>query len=225
MLVVFIPVVAFGQAMRISGAVQDQSGASIPNATVTLQKGGETRNALTSTDGTFSFDRVSPGTYEVKVDQPGFKTATARIVVGNRVPRPLEFKLQIATLQQELTVAGDDLSVSTQTENNLDVAALDRNALDNAPVFDQNYIATISRFLDSGAVGTNGTDLILDGLSVNNISLPASAIQEVKINQNPYSSEFLRPGRGRVEVVTKAAAQAYHGTVNFVFRDNRLNAR
>lgn len=211
--------------MRISGTVQDQSGASIPNATVTLQKGGETRTAVTSTDGTFSFDRLSSGTYEVKVDQPGFKTATARIVAGNRTPRPVEFKLQIATLQQELTVAGDDLSVSTQSENNLDVAALDRNTLDNAPIFDQNYIATISRFLGSGAIGTNGTELILDGLSVNNISLPASAIQEVKINQNPYSPEFLRPGRGRIEVVTKAAAQAYHGTVNFVFRDNRFNAR
>src|SRR5579883_1656414 len=190
---VLIPVVLFGQASRISGTVQDQSGASIPNASVMLQKGGETRAALTGTDGTFSFNRVDSGTYELKVDQPGFKTATARVVVGNRAPRPLEFKLQIATLQQELTVAGDDLSVSTQTENNLDVAALDRNALDNAPIFDQNYIATISRFLDSGAIGTNGTDLILDGLSVNNVSLPPSAIQEVKINQNPYSPEFQRP--------------------------------
>src|SRR5205807_5709717 len=39
------------------------------------------------------------------------------------------------------------------------------------------------------------------------------------------SPEFLRPGRGRIEVVTKAAASAYHGSLNFVFRDNRLNAR
>jgi hypothetical protein len=65
----------------------------------------------------------------------------------------------------------------------------------------------------------------MDGLAVNNVSLPASAIQEVKINQNPYSPEFLRPGRGRIEIVTKAAASAYHGSVNFVFRDNRWNAR
>ena len=224
-LVVVLPVGLFGQSARISGMVQDQSGASIPNASVTLRRGGETKTTLTTLTGSFSFDQLGAGTYEVQVDQPGFKAATARLVVGNRSPRPLEFKLQIATLQQELTVAGDDVEVSTQTENNLDVAALDRNALDNAPIFDQNYIATISRFLDSGAVGTNGTALIMDGLQVNNISLPASAIQEVKINQNPYSPEFMRPGRGRIEVVTKAAASAYHGSFNFVFRDNRLNAR
>src|SRR5436853_7099003 len=224
-LVVILPVRLPGQSARISGVVQDQSGAFIPDAKVTLRKGGETKTTLTNINGSFSFDQLGAGTYDVQVDQPGFKTATARFVVGNRSPRPIEFNLQIAVLQQEVSVAGDDVGVSTQTENNLDVAALDRNALDNAPIFDQNYIATISRFLDSGAIGTGGTALIMDGLQVNNISLPASAIQEVKINQNPYSPEFLRPGRGRIEVVTKAAAAAYHGSVNFVFRDNRWNAR
>lgn len=223
--ILVIPISVFGQSMRITGSVQDQSGGSIPNARVTLQRGAETQTATTTIDGTFAFDRLDTGTYEIQVDQPGFKTATARVTIGNRALRPIDFKLEIATLQQELTVAGDDPAVSTDTANNLDVAALDRNALDNAPIFDQNYIATISRFLDSGAIGTNGTDLILDGLSVNSINLPASAIQEVKINQNPYSPEYLRPGRGRIEVVTKAAASAYHGTVNFVFRDNRFNAR
>ena len=67
--------------------------------------------------------------------------------------------------------------------------------------------------------------MIIDGLQVSSVSLPASAIQEVKINQNPYSPEFLRPGRGRIEIVTKAGASAYHGSFNFVFRDNRFNAR
>jgi hypothetical protein len=220
-----IPAQLAAQSGRISGTVLDQSGAWIPNATVTLRRGADSKTIVTNQNGSFSFDNVATGTYAVEADQPGFKTGIARVVVGNRNPRPIEFKLQIAELRQEVTVAGDDIEVSTQTENNLDVAALDRNALDNAPIFDQNYIATISRFLDSGAVGTNGTDLIMDGLAVNNVLLPASAIQEVKINQNPYSPEFLRPGRGRIEIVTKAAASAYHGSVNFVFRDNRWNAR
>src|SRR5215471_14403797 len=219
------PVSMVAQSIRISGTVQDQSGALIPNAGVTLRKGEDTKTKLTGSDGSFAFDMLAAGTYDIQVEQPGFKTATSHVVVTNRNPRPIEFKLQIADLRQELTVAGDDIEVGTQTENNLDVAALDRSALDSVPIFDQNYIATISRFLDSGAVGTSGTSLIMDGLQVNSISLPASAIQEVKINQNPYSPEFLRPGRGRIEVVTKAAATAYHGSLNFVYRDNRFNAR
>jgi TonB dependent receptor-like, beta-barrel len=47
----------------------------------------------------------------------------------------------------------------------------------------------------------------------------------VKINQNPYSAEFARPGRGRIEVITKPESQIYHGTFNFLFRDYHLNAR
>src|SRR5436189_1449002 len=161
-----LPIPLAAQAGRIAGVVQDQSGASIPSATVTLRKGQEAKNTVTAANGSFAFDRIAPGTYELSADQPGFKTGKERVVVGNRNPRPVEFKLQIADLLQELTVGGDDIEVNTQTDSNLDVAALDRNALDNAPIFDQNYIATISRFLDSGAIGTNGTALIMDGLQV-----------------------------------------------------------
>src|SRR3989454_3792345 len=50
-------------------------------------------------------------------------------------------------------------------------------------------------------------------------------LSESRWDQNPYSPEFMRPGRGRIEVVTKAGASAYHGTSKFVFRDNRINAR
>src|SRR5246127_4231885 len=107
-IVLVLPVCLSAQSLRISGTVQDQSGASIPNATVTLRKGGETKTTRTNLAGSFFFDQPGAGTYEVQAEQPGFKTATARVAVGNRSPRPIEFKLQIATLQQELTVAGDD---------------------------------------------------------------------------------------------------------------------
>jgi hypothetical protein len=214
-----------GIAQSVSGSVFDQSGAAMPNASVTLRKGADVKTAVTNDAGRFTFDHVSAGAYDVSAEQQGFKSATTRVVVGNRSPRPLEFKLQLANLQQQITVDADEVQVSTDTEANADVTNLDRNALDNAPIFDGDYISTISRFLDSGAIGTNGTSLIVDGLEVNTVALSSSAIKEVKINQNPYSPEFMRPGRGRIEIVTKPGASAYHGTVNFVFRDNRTNAR
>jgi hypothetical protein len=34
-----------------------------------------------------------------------------------------------------------------------------------------------------------------------------------------------RPGRGRIEVITKAGSDAYHGSLDVTFRDARLNAR
>src|SRR5437016_4478120 len=151
LLMLAIPIHARAQSLSISGIVLDQSGATIPDALITLKKGEQTRTAQTDTAGTFNFAGVGPGNYEVQAQREGFKQGAARVVVGNRAPRPVQFKLSIADLQQEISVAGDDQQVNTQTDSNLDVASLDRNALDNAPIFDQNYIATISRFLYSGA--------------------------------------------------------------------------
>ena len=67
--------------------------------------------------------------------------------------------------------------------------------------------------------------MIVDGLEATRAGVSASAIQEVKINQNPYSAEYSRPGRGRIEIITKPGSQEYHGTFNFLFRDYHLNAR
>ena len=153
------PINARAQSLSISGVVLDQSGATIPGALITLRKGEDTQTEQTGTAGSFSFGGIGPGNYELQAQREGFKPASTRVVVGNRAPRPVQFKLSIADLQQEIVVAGDDQQVSTQTDSNLDVASLDRNALDNAPIFDQNYIATISRFLDSGALGTGGATL------------------------------------------------------------------
>jgi hypothetical protein len=57
------------------------------------------------------------------------------------------------------------------------------------------------------------------------VGVPPSAIQQIKLNQDPYSSEFPRPGRGRIEVVTKAGSEKYSGSVDLTFRDAHLNAR
>jgi len=40
-----------------------------------------------------------------------------------------------------------------------------------------------------------------------------------EINQNPYSSRFARPGRARLEIITKGGTPAYHGSDEFLFRD------
>jgi hypothetical protein len=61
----------------------------------------------------------------------------------------------------------------------------------------------MSRFLDPGSTGTNGVSLVVNGMEVSNLGVSASAIKEIKINQDPYSAEYMRPGRGRIEMTTK----------------------
>ena len=209
----------------INGIVQDQTGAAFFGARVDLIKGGEQqRSVATDVSGAFRFDNVQPGNYEVRTQKEGFKTDISKITVGSRSPGRLRIVLSIETLNQQITVNDDTPDLSTDASENRDVATVDRQALDNLPIFDQDIVATMSRFLDSSALGTNGVTLIVDGIQGAG-ALSASAIQTVTINQNPYSAEYNRPGRARIEITTKPGSSEYHGTMNFLFRDAQLNAR
>jgi hypothetical protein len=209
----------------ISGTIQDQTGAAFVGAQVDLLRDGTQQlTAITDDSGGFRFDRIQPGSYEVRSQIEGFKTQITKVTVGARSPARLRIVLAIETLRQQITVGEDSVDVSTDASENRDVAAVDRQALDNLPIFDQDIVGTMSRFLDSSGLGTNGVTLIVDGIQMNS-SLSASAIQQVTINQNPYSAEYNRPGRARIEITTKPGSSEYHGTVNFLFRDARLNAR
>src|SRR5262249_1139281 len=146
------------------------------------------------------------------------------VTVGTRSPGRVRIVLSIENLKQQITVNDDTTDVTTDASENRDVAAVDRQALDNLPIFDQDIVATMSRFLDSSALGTNGVTIIVDGIQTSS-ALSASAIQSVTINNNPYSAEYNRPGRARIEITTKPGSSEYHGTMNFLFRDARFNAR
>jgi hypothetical protein len=211
----------------LTGIVLDPSNAGVSGAKVALKGSGAGEQQTTAADaaGGFRFEAVLPGSYEIQVQHEGFKPATVRLRIGSRAPAPLKIALAIADMRQEVTVGGQAVRVNTNTSDNLDVVTLDRQSLDNLPIFDQDYVGAMTRFLDAGAVGTGGVTLLVDGLEATRAGVSASAIQEVKINQNPYSAEFSRPGRGRIEILTKPGSQEYHGAFNFLFRDYRLNAR
>jgi hypothetical protein len=55
-------------------------------------------------------------------------------------------------VRQEITVQGEADTVSTEAGENRDGVSLDRNMLDNLPVFDQDYVPAISQFHDPGSV-------------------------------------------------------------------------
>jgi len=173
----------------INGIVQDQTGAAFFGARVDLLKDGEQQHTeTTDVSGAFRFDKIQPGNYEVRTQKEGFKTDISKITVGTRSPGRLRIVLSIETLNQQITVKDDTPDLSTNASENRDVASVDRQSLDNLPIFDQDIIATMSRFLDSSSLGTNGVTLIVDGIQGSG-AVSASAIQTVTINQNPYSAE------------------------------------
>jgi len=213
----------------VSGNVLDPALASIKAAQVTLVRADGSPVAATVTDetGAFSFEKVAPGKYKLSVTIAGFRRFDRDISVGSKNLPALRIVLEIATQSESVNVSsgGATPQLSADVSDNQNANTFERDALDRVPVFDQDYIATISRFLDDNAAGTNGVSLVVDGVEANGPGVSPSGVQEVKVNQNPYSARFARPGRARLEITTKGGTPQFHGTVNFIFRDSVFDAQ
>ena len=215
-----------GRAAAIAGTVFDPSGAEVPDATVTLKRGPkELSSVKTDASGRFRFEGIPQGNYSIEILQEGFQPSLTPVQVQEKPPAALTIALSLAQLVSQVSVTAGAVQVSTDTAENRDSVNADQNLLENVPIFDQDYVAAMSAFLDAGSLGTNGAQLIINGVEVTSATITASAIQQVRINQNPYSAEFARPGRGNIEIITKEATSDYHGTLNFIFRDSVMNAR
>jgi hypothetical protein len=218
----------FGQRSTagVSGAVFDPSEAVIAGASVTLGSGDrDVLRTNTDANGEFRFDAVPHGHYELRVEYPGFKTQRTPVRVESRSRGPLRVVLAIADLQESLNVESPGGHVSAESGGNVDVLRLDPRLLENLPILDRDVISALSRFLDPAATGSGGATVIVDGLPSSERNIPLSEIQEIVINNNPYSAEFARPGKGRIEIITKSGSSKYHGSVYLGLRDYRLDAR
>ena len=133
--------------------------------------------------------------------------------------------LDLASLTQEITVSNAATEVGAAAGNNVDAITIDQDMLDSLPVFDNDFVATMSQFLDAGSIGNGGVTIVVNGMEVSALNVSASAMQQIRINQDPYSAEYSRPGRGRVEILTKPGTQQYHGEGSLIFRNAQFNAR
>src|SRR5206468_6455899 len=63
---------------KITGMVNDASGAAVPGATVTVKSTAlfSPRSITTQADGSFLFDLLPSGTSELSIKAPGFRTFT-----------------------------------------------------------------------------------------------------------------------------------------------------
>src|SRR5215469_4482996 len=212
----------------LRGTVQDTSGAVIAGAqvTVTTQDGKTAAHGSTDNSGSFHFADLPPGSYSVDVAKDGFREVTQSVKIGSTTRALLRIVLPVAAVAENITVEGGDTSaqISTEIGQNQSGNVVDANALDRLPMFDQDYITAMSRFLDPDSSGTNGTTLVVNGVEANGPGVTASAIESVKINQNPYTALYSRPGRARIEITTKGGTPQFHGSANFLYRNSVFDA-
>ena len=80
-----MPPAGYGQEVSagITGRITDSSGAAVPGAQVTARdvNRGTEWPTVANEEGIYAFPRVPPGTYEIKVEASGFRTAVRPNIV------------------------------------------------------------------------------------------------------------------------------------------------
>jgi outer membrane receptor protein involved in Fe transport len=115
-----VPAAAQDFRGRITGTVKDTSGGVLPGVTVTAQSPAliQPQVTVTGEDGQYRFIALPPGVYDIQFDLAGFKTlrrADIRVVINTTLT--VNADLDVATLQETVTVSGESPIVDTTSTN------------------------------------------------------------------------------------------------------------
>jgi predicted heme/steroid binding protein len=235
----------------ISGFVKDPSGATVPNAKITVKnQSGLEREATTNETGYYSITNIPPGVYAVTMEAAGFKkfestsnkldpSATlavdATLTVGAATDT-VEVVASAQTLQTESASVSKDV-----TRDQID--SLEINGRN--PIFMANLVpgtrggnlAGLSFNFSQGPSNINGARtpeslITYDGAPAvrtrsNGTSLGAADVdstQEIQILTANYSPEFGRSSGGQIRIITRSGTTQFHGAAYDYVRNTVFNA-
>jgi hypothetical protein len=205
----------------LRGTVTDPSGAAVPGAEVQARGPGGNRRERSNSSGQFVFRSLRPGNYQVRIAARGFAARSEQITV--RVPTILDVQLAIQPDKTVINVEDSLSNVSAAAESNSGALVLRARQL-AALSDDPDELALELQTLAGPAPGPDGGQVFVDGFSSGGLP-PKASIREVRINSNPYSPEYDRPGFARIDVFTKPGSEAIRGDVFGQFNDAVLNTR
>src|SRR5215475_9717423 len=237
----------------ILGNVADPNGAPVANAKVTAkdEARGTVWTTETNSEGVFNLPRLPVGSYEVRIEAQGFRTAVRHAQLELNQAARLDFNLVIGEVAQVAEVTA--LPPLLQTDTTQLGTVIDSLTNVTLPLASRNYVQLT--LLSTGSVNPNpqtltgaGTsansgrpyingnreqanNFMLDGLDNNQVSdnlvgyAPSpEAIQEFNLITNNASAEFGSFQGGIVSVSIKSGTNAFHGSAFEFFRNDVLNA-
>ena len=247
----------FGQAVSgtILGTVSDPTGATVPNAQVTIVLTGQSaaHNVVTNDSGNFTQPDLPPGIYAVTIVAPGFKKESREnITVETNTTTRVDTVLSTGSTSETVTVTDappqlqtDRADISTTLEatqiSNLPLSSGNnfQSLLNTVPgmapvVFNNSQMFNPNNDLSTNANGQSSYVNLyqIEGIDddqrtgIHIILVPsASAIQSVDITTNNFEAEFGRAVGTVVNVTLKSGTNHFHGSVFQNMENNGVNAR
>lgn len=240
----------------ISGQVRDQSGAALPAARVTATNTGTnaSRNTITNDQGIYTFPSLTPGSYTVRVEKPGFKQATTTLELQVQQSARADFEMQVGNVTESIEVSAS--AALLQTENSTVGTVVDNKRIVDLPLNGRNALSLVALspnvsfgFPSAGQAGSRQGGIradrsisiagqraqfnhfTLDGIENTDpnfntyiVEPSVDALQEFKVQTGIYPAEFGR-GTAQVNILTKSGSNEFHGTAYEFLRNEKLDAK
>jgi Carboxypeptidase regulatory-like domain len=209
----------------LRGQVTDPSGAAVTAATILLTTpSGDSIDTATNKEGIYEFKNLAPGKYGVKAVAQGFGMFTLpsiEIVAGQL--QKLNIAMKIEEQEEKVLVTDTTTKVDVDPANNAGAVVLRGKDLD-ALSDDPDELQSELQALAGPSAGPNGGQIYIDGFTAGQLP-PKASIREIRVNQNPFSSEYDKLGYGRIEILTKPGTDQFHGQIFASGNSSGFNAR
>ncbi len=246
-------IVCLGQDYRatVQGLITDSSGASVPNAQVTLLnvKTAVSKVEPTSGQGEYRFGLVEPGTYQVTAEMRGFSKVIAenvRVEISGDVTINLTLEpgavsqavvvtanpveLQLNTSSKSLTLSHEQLAnLPVQDRSPFALALLDPAVQNNYPGSSTPFHMWQATEMDFGGRTSRQNDVLIDGAPVQigpkgSYTPTIDATQDMVVEQVAVDAEYGHTAGGVINIATREGTKEVHGNAYYYGRNPDLNA-
>src|ERR1700693_5714156 len=247
------PAVAQTVNVTIQGRVYDSTGAAIAQATVSAVNTatGLSRFATASVMGDYQIALLPPGDYTVTAERQGFQKSAKKIHLDVGESGSLDFSLSPGQVQTRVEV--QDVGEVAEPTRSMVSEVISTQQIDNLPVNGRQFIdfALLAPGVTIGDTTSGSTDVIVEPVTklsfagqnihfnfiaidgADNISTASGiqkttpsqdAVQEFRVINSSYSTEYGRAVGGIVNIITKSGTNSLHGSLYEYFRNDVLDA-
>src|SRR5437588_2663330 len=249
--------VAFGQTFgSIDGELHDTTGAAVTGVTVSVINTGTnaTRTTITNDAGAYSFPSLSPGTYTLRAEKPGFKTVVRnQIDLQVQQAARIDLELQVGQLSESIEVQAD--AALLVTDNATVGTVIENRRIVELPLNGRNYLQLVSlapnvstgfsiqgqasarqggiraaQTISVAGQRTNFNHYTLDGVENTDpnfntfVVLPSIDALQEFKVQTGVYPAEFGRQTTQINVLTKSGTNQYHGTLFEFFRNDKLDA-
>ncbi len=245
------PVAALAQtaATALHGTITDPSGAVISKAKLSIVNPdtGFKAEHISSEHGEYAFEQITPGTYTVLAEAPGFAPQKQIVELLVNQPRTIDFKLGVASSTAETVEVVDTLSALNTNDATVGTP-FDTKQIQALPFEGNNVLDLLSLqagvlFLGdkttqqqdtdsrSGAVDgarSDQSNVTLDGLDDNDqnkgyafsgvLRSTRDSVEEFRVVTTNANADSGRSSGAQVALVTRGGTNKFHGSAYGYYR-------